>query len=123
MATLSTVLLTPLNSATPGATAGQAAGWVTPTAAVGDLIPLTGKGVILRVKTTGTATNAVIDSVVPSNYGADQDLTMALSATDEQEVFIANDPRFDQGGVNKGYAKVTCSSITGASIAAKVISG
>jgi hypothetical protein len=121
MATLATTVLTPIGLTTTGAAAGQAAGWQSATATTGDLIPLTGRGVILRIKTTGTASNAVIDNVLPSSYGADQDLTVTLSSTDEQEVFISNDGRFDQGGGNKGYAKVVCSAVTGVSIAAKVV--
>lgn len=122
MATLARTVLVPLGSNTSGASAGQAAGWQAATATTGDLIPLTGRGVIVRVKTTGTACDAVIDSVVPSNYGADQNLTVTLSATDEQEIYLdADDPRFNQGGVNAGYAKVTCSVVTGVSIAAKVV--
>lgn len=122
MATLATTVLTPVGANTGGAAAGQAAGWVAPTLTTGDMIPLTGKGVILRIRTTGTSTNAVIDSVIPSSYGADQDITVTLSATDEQEVFVVNDGRFDQGGVNKGFAKVVCSgALTGVTIAAKVV--
>ena len=121
MATLATTVLTPVGLRTTGASAGQAAGWQAATATTGDLIPLTGRGVILRIKTTGTGCDAVIDSKVPSSYGADQDITVTLGATDEQEVYIANDGRFDQGSANKGYAKVTCSVVTGVSIAAKVV--
>lgn len=123
MATLATNVLTPVGMTTTGATAGQPAGWQAATVTTGDLIPLTGRGVILRIKTTGTGCAAVIDNVVPSNYGADQDLTVTMAATDEQKVFIANDGRFDQGGVNRGYAKVTCSVVTGVSIAADVVPG
>lgn len=123
MATLATTALVPVGLRTTGASAGQAAGWQAATATTGDLIPLTGRGVILRIKTTGTAANAVIDNVVASNYGGDQDLTITLSSTDEQEVFISNDGRFDQGGGSAGYAKVTCSVVTGVSIAAKVVPG
>jgi hypothetical protein len=123
LATLATTALVPVGLRTTGASAGQAAGWQAATVTTGDLIPLTGRGVILRIKTTGTAANAVIDNVVTSNYGADQDLTVTLSATDEQEVYISNDGRFDQGSANAGYAKVTCSVVTGVSIAAKVVPG
>ncbi len=49
---------------------------------------------------------------------------MVLAATDEQEVFIANDGRFDQGGVNTGLMAVTYSlSITSQLIMAKIIPG
>jgi len=122
MATLAKTVLTPLGSRTTGSTAGQGAGWQPATATTGDLVPLTGRGVIVRIKTSGTACNAVIDSVQPSNYGQDQDLTVVLTATDEQEVYLdASDPRFNQGGVNAGYAKVTCDVVTGVEIAAKVV--
>jgi hypothetical protein len=123
LATLATTALVPVGLRTTGAAAGQAAGWQAATVTTGDLIPLTGKGVILRIRTAGTACNAVIDNVVLSNYGADQDLTVTMAATDEQEVYIANDGRFDQGGGSAGYAKVTCSVVTGVSIAAKVVPG
>lgn len=123
MATLATTALVPVGLRTTGASAGQAAGWQAATVTVGDLIPLTGRGVILRIRTTGTACNAVIDNVALSNYGGDQDLTVTMGTTDEQEVFISNDGRFDQGGGSAGYAKVTCSAVTGVSIAAKVVPG
>ncbi|MUN41410.1 hypothetical protein [Actinomadura litoris] len=123
MATLARTALTPVGAKTTGAAAGQDAGWAAATATTGDLIPLSGRGTILRIRTTGTACNAVIDSVVTSSYGADQDLTVTMGATDEQEVYIANDGRFDQGGGSKGYAKVVCSAVTGVSIAAKIVPG
>jgi hypothetical protein len=124
MATLATTIPPILSRRFTGATdQGQDAGWVPATATTGDLIPLTGRGTILRVRTAGTACVATVDSVVPSEYGQDQNVTLDLAATDEQEVIIANDGRFDQGGASKGYAKVTCSAVTGVSIAAKVIPG
>ena len=84
---------------------------------------MTGRGVLLSVRTTGTACTATIDSVVLGSYGTDQDVTMVLAATDEQQVFIQNDGRFDQGAANAGYAKVTCSAVTGVSIKATTIPG
>ena len=123
MATLATTALTPVTVKTSGAAAGQAAGWQPATATTGDLIPLTGRGTILRIKTTGTACNAVLDSTRASDYGTDQDLTVTMGATDEQEVYIVNDGRFNQASPNAGYAKVTCSAVTGVSIAAKVVPG
>lgn len=121
MATLATTVLTPLKSTTTGAAAGQAAGWQAASEG-GDLVPLTGRGVIVRLKTSDTAANAVLDSVVPSNYGQDQDLTLTLAAADEQEIFLdASDPRFNQGGVDAGYARITCDVVTGVEIAAKVV--
>ncbi|MFB4306982.1 hypothetical protein [Actinomadura sp. GTD37] len=122
MATLATTVLTALGSRTTGTTAGQAAGWQSATATTGDLVPLTGRGVIVRLKTSGTACVATIDSVVPSNYGQDQNLTVTLGATDEKEVYLdSSDQRFNQGGVSNGYAKVTCDVVTGVSITAKVV--
>jgi hypothetical protein len=124
MATLPTTIPPILNKAFTGASnQGQAAGYAAATVTVGDLIPLTGRGVLLSVKTTGTGCTATIDSVAPSSYGGDQDVTMVLAATDEQHVFIQNDGRFDQGGASAGYAKVTCSAVTGVSIRATVIPG
>jgi hypothetical protein len=124
MATLTTTIPPILNKSFTGASnQGQAAGWVAPTTG-GDLIPVTGRGTIFRVKTAGTAITVTLNSVALSNYGVDQDVTMVLAATDEQEVFIANDGRFDQGGVNTGLMAVTYSaSITTQLIAAKVIPG
>lgn len=123
MATLATTALVPVGLNTTGASAGQAAGFQAATATTGDLIPLTGRGTILRIRTTGTACNAVIDNVALSNYGGDQDLTVTMGSTDEQEVYISNDGRFNQGGASNGYAKVTCSAVTGVTIAAKVVPG
>lgn len=75
----------------------------------GDMFPISGLGVMLIFKTVGTAITVTIDSVVPSNYGDDKNPTIVLAATDEQKVFIKNDGRFDQGGVNKGLVAVTYS--------------
>lgn len=122
MATLATVVLAPLGKNTAGATAGQSAGWANANIG-GDLVPLTGQYTIVRFKTTGTACTWTLDNVLPSNYGTDQDLSIVLSATDEQEIEIKNDGRFDQGGVNAGYAKLTPSTVTGTpQIATKIVS-
>jgi hypothetical protein len=54
------------------------------------------------------------DSVVTSNYGIDQDLTVTIPATGVVILFIDNDGtrRFDQGGGNAGFAKGTPSANT-----------
>jgi len=124
MATLAVTIPPILNLTFTGITGqGQAAGWVAPTTG-GDLIPVTGRGTIFRVKTAGTAVTVTLNSVRLDNYGGDQDVTMVLAATDEQELFIANDGRFDQGGANTGLMAVTYSvSITTQLIAAKIIPG
>jgi hypothetical protein len=121
MATLATVVLAPLGKLTTGTTAGQAGGYQAANIG-GDLVPLTGQGTIVRLKTTGTACTWTLDNVLLSSYGGDQDLTITLAATDEQEIFIRNDGRFDQGSGNAGFAKLTPSTITGApQIAAKIV--
>ncbi|MFC9973549.1 hypothetical protein ACFVH6_21910 [Spirillospora sp. NPDC127200] len=123
MATLATTIPPVLNATYTGSTnQGQAAGW-TAAGASGDLIPLTGQGTILRVRTEGTACTVTIDSVAASSYGQDQNITLVLAATDEQEVIIKNDGRFDQGGENKGRVSVSYSATTNVSVAAKVIPG
>jgi hypothetical protein len=123
MATLSAVTVKVVSKAFTGGTAqGQAAGFV-PVSAGGDLIPLSGQGVLVTAKSTGTASTVTFNSVAPSSYGDDKDVTMVLAATDEQELFIKNDGRFDQGGVNAGLMAVTYSADTGVSIKAKIIPG
>jgi hypothetical protein len=124
MATLAATLPTILNlTFTGSAGVGQSAGWVSPTTG-GDLIPVTGQGTIFRVKTVGTAVTVTINSVRLTNYGTDVDQTLVLAATDEQEVLIKNDGRYDQGGANTGLCAVTYSvSITTQLIAVKVIPG
>jgi hypothetical protein len=123
MATLATTIPPVLNATFTGsADQGQDAGW-TPASGGGDHIPVTGHGTILRVKTGDTACTVTIDSVRASQYGQDQNITMVLGTTEEQEVFIANDGRFDQGGASKGYAAISYSATTNVTIAAKVIPG
>jgi hypothetical protein len=124
MATLPITVPPIANLTFTGATnQGQAAGWVAVTPA-GDLIPVTGRGTVFRVKSVGTAVTVTLNSVRLNNYGTDVDVTMVLAATDEQEIFVQNDGRFDQGGVNTGLMAVTYSATpTGVLIAAKVIPG
>lgn len=122
MATLPTTIPPILNRSFTGGSSGQAAGWAAATGA-GDMIPVTGRGTIFRVKSTGTGVTVTLNSIVLSNYGADQDITLTLAATDEQEVFVQNDGRFDQGGVNAGLMAVTYSQVVGVSITCKTIPG
>ena len=124
MATLAVTIPPILNLTFTGATnQGQSAGWTAVTPA-GDLIPVTGRGTIFRVKSVGTAVTVTINSVRLTSYGTDVDQTLVLAATDEQEVFIQNDGRYDQGGANTGLAAVTYSATpTGVLIAAKTIPG
>lgn len=105
-----------------GTNQGQASGFVA-AAGGGDFIPLSGQGVLVTIRTSGTASTVTFDSTTPSNYGDDKNVTVVLAATDEQEVFIKNDGRFDQGGVNAGLVAVTYSSVTGVTIKAKTIPG
>jgi hypothetical protein len=124
MALLTAPIVTVLSSSFTGLTGvGQASGFVSATTG-GDMFPLSGQGILLTFKTVGTAITVTIDSVVPSNYGDDKNPTIVLAATDEQEVFIKNDGRFDQGGVNKGLMAVTYSgAITTQLVKAKTIPG
>lgn len=105
-----------------GTNQGQASGFVAATGG-GDMIPLSGQGVLVTIRTSGTASTVTFDSTTPSNYGDDKNVTVVLAATDEQEVFIKNDGRFDQGGVNAGLVAVTYTSVTGVTIKAKTIPG
>lgn len=128
MATLTRVTLLPVGGTFVGGTAGQASGWQN-AAAGGDLVPISsGRGTILRFKTVAAGTSVVItlDSVVPSQYGADQNIVITLATTDEQEVFIASDGynRFDQQPTNPQLLSMTYTgTFTGAQfqVAAKTV--
>lgn len=123
MATLNSPVVKVLSRAfTGGTNQGQSAGFV-PASGGGDLIPISGQGTLFTVRTNGTASTVTLNSMVPSNYGDDKDVTMVLGATDEQEFFIKNDGRFDQGGVNRGLAAVTYTSVTNVTVKAKTIPG
>jgi hypothetical protein len=88
------------------------------------MVPLSGQAVLFSIKTTGTAVTATLDSVAPSSYGTNVDITMVLAATDEQHILIKNDGRMDQGSVNAGLMAITYSGTpTGASIRATIIPG
>lgn len=111
------------NSYTGGANVGQSSGFTACTTG-GDMFPISGQGILLTFKTVGAAITVTIDSVVLSNRGEDKDNTIVLAATDEQEVFIKNDGRYDQGGVNAGLVAVTYSgAITSQLCKAKTIPG
>lgn len=105
-----------------GANAGQQVGYVA-AAGGGDLISLSGVATLFSIKTTGTASTVTLDSVVPSNYGIDQNITMVLAATDEQHILIKTDGRMDQGGANTGLMAITYTSVTGVSVRAVTIPG
>lgn len=123
MATLTAPVVTVLSkSFTGGTNQGQASGFVAANAG-GDMFPISGQGILLTLRSAGTACTATINSVTPSNYGDDKDVTVVLGATDEQEVFIKNDGRFDQGGVNAGLVAVTYSAVTNVTVKAKTIPG
>lgn len=123
MATLTSPTVKVLSkSFTGGTDQGQASGFVA-AAGGGDMFPISGQGILLTIRTSGTACTATINSVTPSNYGDDKDVTMVLGATDEQELFIKNDGRFDQGGVNAGLVAVTYTAVTNVTVKAKTIPG
>lgn len=127
MTTLARVTLVPVGASFAGVPAGQAAGWQN---AVGpDLVPISsGRGTILRFKTTAAGTTVVVtlDSVVLGAYGSDVNPTITLATTDEQEVFIVNDGtgRFDQQPTNPQLLSMTYTgTFTGAQfqVAAKTV--
>lgn len=123
MATLTRVTLVEVGKSFTGGTAGQAAGFQAASGG-GDKVPIgSGRGTLVTVKTAGTATNVTFDSTRLSEYGADQNIVMALGATDEQEIFLVNDGygRFDAGGADAGLVNVTYSATTNVSIKAKTI--
>jgi hypothetical protein len=123
MATLTSPIVKVLSKSFQGGTnQGQASGFVA-AAGGGDMFPISGQGILLTIRTAGTACTATINSVTPSNYGDDKDVTMVLGATDEQELFIKNDGRFDQGGVNAGLVAVTYTAVTNVTVKAKTIPG
>ena len=102
---------------------GQQVGYTAVTPA-GDMFPLSGQGIVLFLKTVGTAVTLTVASVRLSSYGDDKDPTIINAATDEQQVFIKNDGRFDQGGINTGLVAVTYSATpTGALVRAITIPG
>lgn len=106
-----------------GATAqGQQVGY-TPAAGGGDLISISGLGIIFSAKTTGTGSTITLNSTRVSSYGDDKDITLVLAATDEQQIIIKNDGRFDQPSPNTGLIAVTYSSVTGLSVRGVVIPG
>lgn len=123
MATLARVALVPVGANFAGATVGQAAGFQAATLA-GDLIPISsGRGTLITFRTAGTGAVVTFVSPVLSNYGTAVNPTMTLAATDEQEVFIANDGggRFDQQPTNPQLLSVTYSSVTTLTVKAKTI--
>lgn len=123
MATLTAPVVVVLSkSFTGGTNQGQASGFVAASGG-GDMFPISGQGILLTFRSAGTASTITINSVTPSSYGDDKDVTVVLGATDEQEVFIKNDGRFDQGGANAGLVAVTYSAVTNVTVKAKTIPG
>lgn len=128
MATMTRVTATPVDSKYASATAGQAL-TTAPTGVItspanGDLIPISsGRGTLLMFRTTGTGSTITIDSVTPSSYGTDVNITVTLAATDFQVVWIPNDGvgRFDQGAANAGLLSLSYSSVTGLTVYAVTI--
>lgn len=105
-----------------GAVAGKNTGYVAANVA-GDYIPLNGVGTLVRLKnTSGAPITATLDSVTASSFGTDVDPVVTVPATTgEVEFFLKNVNRFDAGGANKGFAKITYSGVTNLSIDAVVI--
>lgn len=114
MAQINRVTMPNVGGTYTSTSAGTSPAWAA--MAAGDLFPLGGQGSLVGFRTTGTVVVVTLDSVVPSNYGQDQNVTVTLGATDEQWVWIDTDgySRFDQGpGANQGYMAVTYSTTTG----------
>ena len=102
-------------------TAGQAAGYQAANAG-GDSIPLIGKYTMITLKTAGTGSTVTLDSVQVSNFGQDNNITVTLAATDEQDFVIdCSDSRFDQVSGNVGSLNLSYSSVTTLTIKAKYI--
>jgi hypothetical protein len=124
MATLVNKQFVPIGNKTTATTTGRAPGFVA-AGAGGDFVPLTGYGVLVQVKNAGgSPVTVTVDSVAPSSYGTDQDITVTVPATTGDMAFvIRNDGRFDQGGANAGLAKLTYSGVTSVTVDATVIPG
>lgn len=122
MATLARVTLVEVGQSYTSATAGQAAGYQAASGG-GDSVPISsGRGTVIRFKTTGTVSTITLDSVRTSSYGTDVNVTITMAATDEQEVYIPNDGsgRWDTAA-QAGLIAITYSSVVGLSIAAKTV--
>jgi hypothetical protein len=118
MATYTPVLVAPMGQTYGSTTGGTAAAPITP-AGGGDSIQLIGRVVTLRIQTAGTASVVTIDSVDPSNYGQDQNITVTMGATAVQYVkFDASASRFKQQSGNVGYVNLTYTSVTNLTIEA-----
>lgn len=123
MATLTRVTLTEVGASFSGGVGGQAAGYQA-AAGGGDKVPIgSGRGTIIRFRTTGTGSTITLDSTRLSGYGGDQNIVLTLAGTDEQEIFIANDGsnRFDAGGADAGLVNISYSSVVGLTLAAKTV--
>jgi hypothetical protein len=101
-----------------GTTTGVVPTVITP-AGGGDSFQLIGDTLYLRFATSGTASTITFDSVDLSNFGTDQDVTCALTATQTKWVAIdANVSRFKQTSGNIGYVNLSYTSVTGLTIEA-----
>jgi hypothetical protein len=105
-----------------GANCGQAVGYVAANGG-GDFFPCSGQGILLTFKSAGTGATITLDSVILSSYGVDLNPTIVLASTDEQQIFVKNDLRFDQGGVNTGLIAVTYSQVVTVTVRAVTIPG
>lgn len=112
MTTLARVTMPNLGGIYAVATAGTAPGW-TACSAGPDLIPISsGQGTLLGFRTTSTGVTITLDSVTPTQFGTDVNVTIVMAAVDEKWVWLDNDGynRFDQGaGVNPGLVSVSYS--------------
>lgn len=120
MATLTVNALNKVGDNYSSTTAGQAAGFVA-AAGGGDKIPLQGQYVLLTFRTAGTASTVTMDSVAPSNYGSDTNVTVVLGATDEQDVLIEVGDRFAGVGADAGLLNLTYTSVVALTVKAKYI--
>lgn len=131
--TMTRVTAVPLDVSFAPATAGQQlltspTGAIT-TVASGDLIPISsGRGTLIMIQTTGTATVVTLVNQVAPPYGGAAsvgNITVTMGTTDFQVVFISNDgaDRFDPGvgQVNAGFITLNYSVVTGVVVRAITI--
>jgi hypothetical protein len=126
MATLTATIAANVGANTTGSTAGQdiTATGATPTTGTGDLYPINlGTGTLIIITTAGTSCTFTVDSILLSSYGTDQDLTITCPATGVVIVCLDVDGyrRFDQGGGNAGFAKLTPSANTNVKVYAVIV--
>jgi hypothetical protein len=120
MATITPTAYAPLSTSFSGSTAGQSSVG-TAAAGGGDTVPLIGSYVKLTFRTAGTGSTITLDSVSLSSYGADQNITVTMAATDSQDVLIKVDERFKQTSGNVGNVNITYTSVTTLTVDAKYL--